>query len=154
MCIDKPAANMKCLVSYSYEHQAMDRKWVMDAITAQQWGRNRKRIDVEHSLSNSSVCGAFSEFGQIGIIRAVTDQRFFGYIGDLVVDKAYRERGIGTQLVRLLLRHPDCAGVSNWMTTTQSASAFFERMGFKQVNPKTNLVAKGHPIGVRLQIDE
>jgi N-acetylglutamate synthase-like GNAT family acetyltransferase len=141
---------MNCIVSYSFKLKEIDRKWIASSIRAQDWGTKRSPQDIEYALNKSLICGAFDQNRPVGFIRAITDERFFGYIGDLFVTEEYRGQGIAAELLATLINHPRCSQVVNWMVTTRNAGLYFERFGFKQAHTNANLFAQGQVIAQRL----
>jgi GNAT superfamily N-acetyltransferase len=66
---------------------------------------------------------------QVGFARIVTDRATFSWIADVVVDEAYRGRGLGTWLFSVVAAHPYCR---DWlaMLGTKDAHALYEKFGF------------------------
>ena len=62
--------------------------------------------------------------------RAVTDHAKRAWIYDVIVDPAHRGRGLGTQLVGLLLDHPHLRDVACMHLGTRDAMPLYARHGF------------------------
>lgn len=62
--------------------------------------------------------------------RAVSDHARFGYVLDVIVDPAFRGRGIGRALVALLLAHPALRGLVTIALRTRDAHTIYEPFGF------------------------
>ncbi|HLL89231.1 MAG TPA: GNAT family N-acetyltransferase [Tepidisphaeraceae bacterium] len=80
-----------------------------DLLRATYWASHRTPEQVEAALQGSLVVGLFDGERQIGMARAVTDGVTFSWICDVVVENAYRGRGLGSWLIESLLAHPRVA---------------------------------------------
>jgi GNAT superfamily N-acetyltransferase len=97
------------------------------------WGIGRGEGDQLRAFSNSICCGAFVEGKQIGFGRCITDRTFFAYLSDLMVWPDWREKGVGKQMVRAFLEHPELAAVRTWTLNTRDAHTLYERFGFERL---------------------
>lgn len=81
---------------------------------------------------NTSVwVGARDERGRlVATARALADGAKFANIYDVAVDPAWRGRGLGAAVFRLLLAHPRVRGVRRAWLRTRDAMGFYERFGF------------------------
>ncbi len=94
------------------------------------WASGRTLNEVEESLQSSVIVSArHVEDGFVGCARAVTDKVTFSWICDVVVQAAHRRRGVGKELVRRLLAHPDVAATRK-VLVTQDAQSFYQQLGF------------------------
>lgn len=53
-----------------------------------------------------------------------------GYLSDVVVHPDHRGRGLGSELMERLLRHPRIAGIRRLILSTQDQAHFYQRFGF------------------------
>lgn len=67
------------------------------------WWPERKEIDIEKMLKNSIAIGVWKENELIGFTRVVSDGVFRAYIEDVVVHEGVRNKGIGENMLTMLL---------------------------------------------------
>lgn len=96
------------------------------------WSPGRTPEEIVRSQRRASAwVGAEDGHGRlIGQARAVCDGVRFGWMGDVVVREAWRGRGLGGALVRLLLDHPAVRHSKRLILATQDP-AFYDRFGFE-----------------------
>jgi len=100
-------------------------------LAASYWANERDRATIERSIANSHTYGVYAPGGeQIGLARATTDFASFAFIGDVVVDEAWRGKGIGTWLMRAVIDHLVQLGVPRFLLGTRDAHGVYERVGF------------------------
>ncbi|KFM99796.1 GNAT family N-acetyltransferase [Bacillus clarus] len=68
------------------------------------WWPEREEVDIAKMLENSITIGVWKESELIGFARAVSDGVFRAYIEDVVVYEADRNKGIGEEMLTMLLR--------------------------------------------------
>ncbi|MCX6690161.1 MAG: GNAT family N-acetyltransferase [Methanoregula sp.] len=70
----------------------------------------------------------------IGMGRVISDGVSDAYIQDLVVQPAYRDRGIGVQILTLLVEHCKKAGLT-WigLIAEPDSEAFYTSLGFERM---------------------
>lgn len=86
---------------------------------------------------------AVSREGIIGMGRAISDRVSDAYIQDVTVSRAFRGRGIGSQIVRRLVRRLDDDGLS-WigLIAERNSEAFYAPLGFSPMADATPLLRK------------
>lgn len=93
------------------------------------WSIGRSRAVVEKSIANSLCFGMYDGDRQMGFARVVTDYATFAWLCDVFVDAAYRERGLGKQLVENVVAHPDLQGMRNFILATRDAHELYRQYG-------------------------
>jgi GNAT superfamily N-acetyltransferase len=66
---------------------------------------------------------------QIGFARVVTDFAVFSWLSDVVINDAYRGRGLGGWLIGCIVEHPLIAGTQFVLQTTEAAG-LYKKFGF------------------------
>ena len=87
---------------------------------------------LQRAYENSlCVLGAYENDELIGIIRAVGDGYSIVFIQDIIIHPQYQRRGIGTKLVKALLKQYDNVYQIQLMTDdTEKNKAFYKSIGF------------------------
>ena len=93
------------------------------------WSIGRSREIVEKSIANSLCFGVYDGDRQIGFARVVTDYATFAWLCDVFIDAAYRERGLGKQLVETVVAHPELQGLRNFILATRDAHELYRQYG-------------------------
>jgi predicted GNAT family N-acyltransferase len=95
------------------------------------WANNRSQLDIQLMLDRSHfTLGVWDEDFLIGFARVITDDRYRALIDDVVVDSAYRNQGIASQMLDKMLKRMqhietimlDCA---------PELESFYGRFGFE-----------------------
>jgi ribosomal protein S18 acetylase RimI-like enzyme len=76
----------------------------------------------------------------IGFARATSDGIYRATIWDVVIHPDYRGQGLGGQLLKTLLAHPQMNCVERIYLMTTHQQAFYERMGFTQNSTATMML--------------
>lgn len=117
----------------------MDLGWIVPTLRATYWGGHRDAEMIAKSMRESLCFGLFehridpsASDRQVGFARVITDQTTFSELVDVVIDPAYRARGLGKFLVATVLRDPR---ISRTVINlgTRDAHAFYELLGFRRV---------------------
>ena len=75
--------------------------------------------------------GVYASDGtQVALARAVTDFAVIAWIGDVIVDPAWRGKGIGTWMMRGVVDDLVAHGVPRIMLATNDAHEVYRRVGF------------------------
>ncbi len=101
------------------------------------WAKERPVESIERSLKNSACFGVCPEGSDTlaAFARVVSDDATMFYICDVVVDEAWRGRGLGTALVSHILSRPAYAGLRGFLIT-RDAHDLYRPFGFEVVNDR------------------
>ena len=97
------------------------------------WCPGVARDVVDNSIDHSLCFGAYDGDRQIGFARVVTDTATYAHLMDVFVLDGYRGRGIGKDLVRVVMSHPDLQGLRKFTLHTKDAHSLYEQFGFRRV---------------------
>lgn len=82
-------------------------------------------------VGSSAWVGAFDgDERLVASARAISDGGKYAWVYDVVVESAWRKRGVGEALMRLLLAHPAVRGARCVRLGTRDAQAFYAKFGF------------------------
>jgi GNAT superfamily N-acetyltransferase len=111
------------------------RRWLAQSY----WASDRTPELIERSIQHSRTYGVYTPTGeQVALARATTDLASFAWLGDVVVDEAYRGRGIGRWLVGSVVEHLRGFGVPRFVLTTRDAHGVYGALGFEPLRvPRT-----------------
>jgi len=103
------------------------------------WAVGRDRATIERSIAHSYPYGVYAPGGeQVALARATTDLATFAWIGDVIVDGAWRGKGIGTWMMRCIIDHLSGVGVARFLLATDDAHGVYERVGFGPLHQPEN----------------
>lgn len=85
-------------------------------------------VEAMFALANL-VATAWTGAELVGVARAFSDFRFVAYLADLVVDRAWRRRGVGRGLVERLMARL-ALGAKMVLLSSPEAEGFYRRLGF------------------------
>jgi predicted GNAT family acetyltransferase len=95
------------------------------------WADTRDRATIERSLVTSRPYGVYASDGtQVALARAVTDFAVIAWIGDVIVDPAWRGKGVGTWMMRGVVDDLVTRGVPRILLATNDAHEVYRRVGF------------------------
>ena len=106
------------------------------------WAAARSKETIIKSIENSFCFGVYHKDKQIGFARMITDYATYAYLCDVIVDEKYRGQGIGKELVRTILEHPELEDVKSLWLQTSDAHKLYEKYGFEGVNDTSKLMIK------------
>ncbi|MES0015700.1 GNAT family N-acetyltransferase [Mesorhizobium sp. M0036] len=115
----------------SFDMSRIDFRATSDLLMASYWGAGRSDEFHRRAFANSFCTAAYIDGNQVGFGRAITDRTVFAYLADIIIWPQQRGQGIGTQLVRALINHPELSTVSHWSLSTSDAHGLYEKLGFK-----------------------
>ncbi len=96
------------------------------------WSPGITKNEIAQGIRNSAlVVGAYDESGwQVGFCRVISDKTRFAYLLDVIVAEDCRHRGIGQEMVRYAMAHPDLRDVYQWLLKTSDAHGVYGKCGF------------------------
>ena len=97
------------------------------------WTSDRSPEEIEIMLQHSSIIIGVEDDAKklIGFARILTDRIFKAEIYDVIVDQAYRDKGIGTLLMASILDHPDLVHVKQFNLQCKAEMIpYYEKWGF------------------------
>lgn len=108
------------------------------------WANKRSREQVEKSMRNSVCYGIRLAEGRklAGFARVITDRATTYYLCDVVIDDAYRGKGLGKALVSHIVSLPEYAGLRGFLFT-RDAHGLYEKYGFEKVEGRVMVRAPG-----------
>jgi GNAT superfamily N-acetyltransferase len=108
-------------------------------LAASYWASYRDRATIERSIAGSRCYGVYDAAGtQLALTRVVTDGATFAWLCDVVVDEAWRGRGIGSWLVDAVVAQLRAEDVARIVLTTRDAHGVYAPIGFEPLRvPRT-----------------
>ena len=106
------------------------------------WADKRPVEQIEMSVRNSACFGVFvkGEEQLVGFARAISDLATTYYLCDVVIDAAYRGRGLGTALVSHIVSLPEYAKLRG-ILITRDAHALYRKFDFAVLNDRAMVKA-------------
>ena len=120
----------------------MDSAEVTALLKTTYWANKRSLETIEKPMRNSSCYGVYldEEKKLIGFARVISDDATTYYLCDVVIDPAYRGRGLGKALVSHIVSLPEYAGLRG-LLLTKDAHGLYEPFGFEAVNGRVMIKA-------------
>jgi ribosomal protein S18 acetylase RimI-like enzyme len=120
---------LKPSVIYSH-HELPETSQLLGLFRQAPWAKDRSLDDANAMLQHTDLAVCARD-GQrlVGFGRVLTDFIYRATIWDVIVDRAYQGQGIGTEIVKRILDHPQLQRVELfWLCTRRPG--FYERLGF------------------------
>lgn len=115
------------------------------------WSPGITRSLVERAIAGSHPLGAYIEGSQIGFGRMITDYATFAWIADVWIDEPHRGKGIGRDIVRWFLEHPQLSGVRRVALNTRDAHGVYAALGFTPLSRPNYLMERLSPEALAMQ---
>ncbi len=103
-------------------------------LTRSYWAAGIPRETVVRAIENSLCFGVYDSAEQIGFARVISDFATYAYIADVFILEAYRERGLGKELMASIMAHPKLQGLRRWSLGTRDAHGLYAQFGFTPVD--------------------
>jgi predicted N-acetyltransferase YhbS len=101
------------------------------------WVPGRDRATIERLVRESTrVIGVYLGDQQVGFARVISDGTSVAWLGDVFVLAEHRGKGLGEELVREAVQHPDHRDVQ-WFLSTRDAHALYAKFGFEAASDRT-----------------
>lgn len=108
------------------------------------WASDRTVDAVKRSIQQSACIGIFIDGQQVAFARAITDT-IHAMIFDVIVHEDYRGQGLGKELMKEILAHPELYTVEKWLLSTRDAHGLYEQFGFKHTEFPQNRMEMNRP---------
>ena len=104
------------------------------------WADKRPIEKIEKSVRNSSCYGLYLEDADklVGFARVISDHATAYYLCDVIIDKEYQHKGLGTALVSYINSLPDFSGLRGFLIT-RNAHSLYRKFGYEVVNERVML---------------
>jgi GNAT superfamily N-acetyltransferase len=111
-------------------------------LTETYWSKGNPREYIERCMNGAQlVVGAYLNEQQVAYMRLVSDGVTFGWLSDVYVAEEHRGKGLGRELVRFVLEHPDFRDLKRWLLATTDAHGVYASLGFQPLpNPEAYMV--------------
>ena len=105
------------------------------------WAKNRTIKDLKKCLANSDVIISLWVGNEIvGFGRALTDGIYRGVLWDIVIDRNYQGKGLGTLIVKNLLSSKKIKNTKKLYLMTTNKKLFYSQLDFKEVTSQNLLI--------------
>lgn len=94
------------------------------------WARNWSYSRVKEAFDHSLCFGVFENGQQIAYARCVTDYATVFWLCDVIVEESHRNIGIGNELVKFVVSHPQLKGLMGVLSSGHSKE-LYKRYGFR-----------------------
>ena len=104
------------------------------------WADKRPVEIIEKSVRNSSCYGLYLEGTDklVGFARVISDYATAYYLCDVIIDKEYQHKGLGTALISYINSLPDFSGLRGFLIT-RNAHSLYRKFGYEVVNERVML---------------
>jgi N-acetylglutamate synthase-like GNAT family acetyltransferase len=118
----------------STDRSKLDLDVIHKFLTRSYWAAGIPLATVARSIENSLCFGVYDHANQIGFARVISDFATYAYLADVFILEAYRDRGLGKELMASIMAHPDLQGLRRWSLGTRDAHGLYTQFGFKPVD--------------------
>ena len=104
------------------------------------WADKRPVEIIEKSVRNSSCYGLYLEGTDklVGFARVISDHATAYYLCDVIIDKEYQRKGLGTALISYINSLPEFSGLRGFLIT-RDAHTLYRKFGYEVVNERVML---------------
>ena len=118
------------MITFS-DSKELDPSCLLPLFEQADWSRGRTVEETRVMLLHTDLAiSAWDNSRLIGFSRVLTDYVFRASIWDVIVDRDYQGKDIGTQLVNRILSHSSLQRVELFWLCTRSRQAFYATLGF------------------------
>lgn len=130
-------------ITYSDDPTRVDVRQLLGLYDVTYWAKGRTADRVARALSHSRpVITAWDGARLVGFTRVISDLTYRATIWDVIVADTHRKRGIGRELMRRVLDHPDLETVTMFVLLTQDQHRFYEHLGFRTERDKSMMLRR------------
>jgi GNAT superfamily N-acetyltransferase len=119
------------LITYSDDRARVDVGQLLALYHITWWAKERTLEQVLRALEHSRpVFTAWDGPKLVGFTRVISDLTYRATIWDVIVADSHQKRGIGREMMRRVLDHPDLKTVTMFVLLTKDQHRFYEHLGF------------------------
>ncbi len=110
---------------------------IMDLYLNNEWYAytNQKELLFKGIKNSLDVYGAYDRDKLVGLIRTIGDKETIIYIQDILVNKEYQRRGIGSKLVNIVIeKYKHVRQIILMTDQTKQQISFYQSLGFIAVH--------------------
>jgi N-acetylglutamate synthase-like GNAT family acetyltransferase len=138
-------------ISISADKTKLELEIIYNFLKTRYWASERTKAEVKTSIENSMCFGVYDNDKQIGLARVVSDLVVFAYVMDFFILDTHQANGIGQQLMRKILTHPQLINVNSWYLVTKDAQEMYRKFGFENFNYPDKTVMKANKSDLTIQ---
>jgi N-acetylglutamate synthase-like GNAT family acetyltransferase len=138
-------------ISISTDKTKLELETIYNFLKTSYWASERTKAEVKTSIKNSMCFGVYENDKQIGLARVVSDLVVFAYVMDFFILDTHQGNGIGQQLMRKILTHPQLINVNSWYLVTKDAQEMYRKFGFENFNSPDKTVMKANKYDLTIQ---
>jgi len=94
------------------------------------WSKDISIDKVQKSIQHSLCFGIYEGAQQVGFARVVTDYVRMAYLADVFILEAHQGKGLGKELIKKIVEHPELKEVDKWFLLTADAHGLYKQYGF------------------------
>ena len=134
-------------------HELSDAQVVqlMDLYRNAWWAEDRTLEDVREMLAHTNFIFGFlspNHGDLLAFARVLSDWTYFALIFDVIVRPEYRRKGIGSQVVKTVMKHPVITQVQNVeLCCLEEMKPFYKRHGFSEGTGRMQMKRKRPTMG-------
>ena len=129
----------------STDRARLDVALIHQFLTHSYWSQGIPREVVERAIDHSLCFGIYSESGQVGFARVITDRATFAYLADVFVLQSHRGSGLGKFLMECISNHPQLQNLRRWMLATRDAHGLYAKFGFAPLAHPERFMERHNP---------
>jgi N-acetylglutamate synthase-like GNAT family acetyltransferase len=118
------------MITYS-DGKNFDSSCLLHLFGQSSWASGRTLEDAQDMVKHTNLLlTAWDEEKLVGCGRVLTDYVYRASIWDVIVDKQYQGRDIGTEIINRILSHSTLHRVELFWLCTRDKQRFYETLGF------------------------
>ena len=107
---------------------------VMALLKQTYWADQRPEEQVRRSMEHSCCYGIRLEDGElVGFARVISDFSTTYYLCDVIIDAAFQNKGLGSELVSYIENRPEYQGLRG-ILITRDAHGLYEKFGYQTLD--------------------
>lgn len=128
---EKRGAGSAGAITYSDDRERVSIPQLLSLYHMTYWAKGRTAAQVERALQYSRpIITAWDGDRMVGFTRVISDLTYRATIWDVIVAETHRRHGVGREMMRKVLDHPDLKTVSMFLLLTKDRQRFYEHLGF------------------------